>query len=109
MSQLSLPIFPLVSPTDKLTTLELKDGTAIQGYSFGADFSIAGELVFQTSMVGYPESITDPSYKGQVLVVTFPLIGNYGVPSRTEPDPVVKDLPKYFEFNKIHVAGLFLI
>ena len=103
---LSLPIFPPLNETNKLTTLELKDGTVIQGYSFGADVSVAGELVFQTGMVGYPESITDPSYRGQILVITFPLVGNYGVPSREEIDETVAQLPKYFESNQIHVAGL---
>jgi hypothetical protein len=58
--------------------LELQDGTSLVGTSFGAHKSIAGELVFQTGMVGYPESITDPSYRGQILVITFPLVGNYG-------------------------------
>ena len=58
--------------------LELEDGIVYQGYSFGAEKSVAGELVFQTGMVGYPESITDPSYRGQILVITFPLVGNYG-------------------------------
>ncbi|KAF5096704.1 hypothetical protein D0Z03_001565 [Geotrichum reessii] len=104
--QLSLPIFPPLNETNKLTTLELKDGTVIQGYSFGANVSVAGELVFQTGMVGYPESITDPSYRGQILVITFPLVGNYGVPSREEIDETVAQLPKYFESNRIHVAGL---
>ncbi|VVT55503.1 uncharacterized protein SAPINGB_P004629 [Magnusiomyces paraingens] len=108
MLSISVPIFPPLHPDHKLTTLELKDGTLIQGYSFGADKSTAGELVFQTGMVGYPESITDPSYQGQILVITFPLVGNYGVPSRTEIDPIVKSLPKYFESNKIHVAGLIV-
>lgn len=106
MSQVTLPIFPPIHADDKLTTLELKDGTVVQGYSFGADKSVAGELVFQTGMVGYPESITDPSYRGQVLVITFPLVGNYGVPSREEIDEVVATLPKYFESSQIHVAGL---
>ena len=59
-------------------------------------------------MVGYPESLTDPSYRGQILVVTFPLVGNYGVPSRTEMDELLKDLPKRFESNQIHVAGLIV-
>jgi carbamoyl-phosphate synthase/aspartate carbamoyltransferase len=59
-------------------------------------------------MVGYPESLTDPSYRGQILVVTFPLIGNYGVPSRTEMDKILKDIPKYFESSEIHVAGLIV-
>lgn len=90
----------------KLVTLETQDGIAIQGYSFGADVAAAGELVFQTGMVGYPESITDPSYEGQILVITYPLVGNYGVPDRTLMDDVVKSLPKYFESNRIHVAGL---
>ena len=86
--------------------LELQDGTAFQGQSFGADESIAGELVFQTGLVGYPESLTDPSYRGQILVITFPLIGNYGVPSRVEGDGSIADMPAYFESNHIHVAGL---
>lgn len=90
----------------KLVTLETQDGVAIQGYSFGAEVPAAGELVFQTGMVGYPESITDPSYEGQILVITYPLVGNYGVPDRKLMDDVVKTLPKYFESNRIHVAGL---
>lgn len=59
-------------------------------------------------MVGYPESLTDPSYRGQILVITFPLVGNYGVPSRTEMDEVLKDIPKYFESSQIHIAGLIV-
>lgn len=101
----ALPIFPPLHNTDKLMTLELQNGHAVQGYSFGADKPAAGELVFQTGMVGYPESITDPSYEGQILVITFPLVGNYGVPSREEMDAVL-NIPKYFESNRIHVAGL---
>ena len=87
--------------------LELQDGTKCRGYSFGAEgTSVAGELVFQTGMVGYPESITDPSYRGQILVITFPLIGNYGVPSRDATDVVVQGLSAYFEADRIHIAGL---
>lgn len=86
--------------------LELQDGYVCFGQSFGAEKSIAGELVFQTGMVGYPESITDPSYRGQILVVTFPLVGNYGVPSREEMDSLLKDVPAYFEAKEIHIAGL---
>ncbi|OAG09678.1 aspartate carbamoyltransferase [Paraphaeosphaeria sporulosa] len=86
--------------------LELQDGYVCFGQSFGADKSIAGELVFQTGMVGYPESITDPSYRGQILVITFPLVGNYGVPSRDEMDSLLKDLPAHFEAREIHIAGL---
>jgi carbamoyl-phosphate synthase/aspartate carbamoyltransferase len=90
-----------------LISLELQDGTVYQGYSFGAEKkSVAGELVFQTGMVGYPESITDPSYRGQLLVITFPLVGNYGVPSRETMDELLKDLPAYFESSQIHIAGL---
>ncbi|KAJ2582452.1 Carbamoyl-phosphate synthase, partial [Coemansia sp. RSA 1797] len=87
--------------------LVLKDGAVLQGHSFGAEIkSVSGECVFQTGMVGYPESLTDPSYRGQILVLTYPLIGNYGVPSHDEMDPLLKDLPAYFESNQIHVAGL---
>lgn len=89
-----------------LIALELQDGVVYQGYSFGAEKSIAGELVFQTGMVGYPESITDPSYRGQILVITFPLVGNYGVPSRETMDDILKDLPAHFESSQIHIAGL---
>ena len=63
--------------------LVLKDGTTLTGESFGADVSSAGEVVFNTSMVGYPEAMTDPSYRGQILTFTYPLIGNYGVGGRT--------------------------
>jgi carbamoyl-phosphate synthase / aspartate carbamoyltransferase len=86
--------------------LEIQDGEVYEGISFGAQKSAAGELVFQTGMVGYPESLTDPSYRGQILVLTFPLVGNYGVPSRTVMDELLEDLPKYFESSKIHIAGL---
>ena len=86
--------------------LELKDGTVYEGVSFGAKKSAAGELVFQTGMVGYPESVTDPSYRGQILVITFPLVGNYGVPSREAKDELLGDLPKHFESSSIHIAGL---
>jgi len=86
--------------------LELQDGHVCFGQSFGADKGIAGELVFQTGMVGYPESITDPSYRGQILIITFPLIGNYGVPSREQVDSLLGDLPEYFEAKEIHIAGL---
>ncbi|EMC91885.1 hypothetical protein BAUCODRAFT_152247 [Baudoinia panamericana UAMH 10762] len=97
---------------ESMMALEVKDGEHIirfcEGRSFGANRSVAGELVFQTGMVGYPESITDPSYRGQILVVTFPLVGNYGVPPRDEYDPILKDLPAYFEAAEIHVAGLIV-
>ncbi|KAI9679404.1 MAG: hypothetical protein M1817_005426 [Caeruleum heppii] len=86
--------------------LELEDGATFAGHSYGAPKSAAGELVFQTGMVGYPESLTDPSYRGQILVVTFPLVGNYGVPSRSTKDAILQDLLAYFESSTIHVAGL---
>ncbi|KAI3320056.1 pyrABCN [Xylariaceae sp. AK1471] len=91
---------------DELMCLDLEDDSSYQGYSFGAKKSIAGELVFQTGMVGYPESITDPSYRGQILVITFPLVGNYGVPSRETMDELLRDRPAHFESSEIHIAGL---
>ncbi|KAI9859150.1 MAG: hypothetical protein M1813_007106 [Trichoglossum hirsutum] len=92
----------------RLMSLELEDGAVYQGYSFGAEKSAAGELVFQTGMVGYPESVTDPSYRGQILVITFPLVGNYGkcVPSREAMDDLLHDLPAHFEAAEIHISGL---
>ena len=97
---------------DKLIALEVRDGDNVvrfcEGKSFGAERSVAGELVFQTGMVGYPESITDPSYRGQVLVLTNPLVGNYGVPSREDRDPLLADVPAHFEASEIHIAGLIV-
>ncbi|KAI1333088.1 pyrABCN [Xylariaceae sp. FL0255] len=91
---------------DDFMCLDLEDSSSYRGYSFGAKKSIAGELVFQTGMVGYPESITDPSYRGQILVITFPLVGNYGVPSRETMDELLRDRPAHFESSEIHIAGL---
>jgi len=86
------------------TKLVLKDGSIFYGYSFGAKKNVAGEVVFNTGMVGYPECITDPSYRGQILVLTYPLVGNYGVPNYEKVD----DLLKYFESEKIQVQGLII-
>ena len=60
--------------------LTLEDGTVYTGKSFGAAIPTAGEVVFNTAMTGYPESLTDPSYRGQILCLTYPLVGNYGAP-----------------------------
>ncbi|CAM9323832.1 unnamed protein product [Hapterophycus canaliculatus] len=87
-------------------TLTLEDGTKLKGYSFGAHESVAGEVVFSTGMVGYAESLTDPSYKGQMLTLTYPMIGNYGVPDRSLRDKF--GLSKHFESDKIHAAALLV-
>jgi carbamoyl-phosphate synthase small subunit len=84
--------------------LVLEDGTVMEGLSFGSEVSVSGEVVFSTSMVGYPESLTDPSYKGQILVLTYPLIGNYGVPG----DEMENGLPKHFESDRMHISGLVI-
>ncbi|MFN2165107.1 MAG: carbamoyl-phosphate synthase domain-containing protein, partial [Anaerolineae bacterium] len=76
--------------------LELEDGTVFEGTGFGLDGPAAGEVVFNTSMVGYVEAMTDPSYRGQILVMTYPLVGNYGVP---------RD-PERWESDRIQAAGL---
>ena len=81
--------------------LILDDGTEFCGWSFGYEANAVGEVVFNTAMTGYPESLTDPSYAGQILVATYPLIGNYGVPE-TGGEP----LPKFMESERIHVKGL---
>lgn len=81
--------------------LVLEDGSVFEGTSFGFEESTSGEVVFNTGMVGYYESLTDPSYAGQILTCTYPLIGNYGVPQEKK-----KDLPSFFESHKIHVQGL---
>lgn len=86
--------------------LILADGTEWIGYSFGACKSISGEVVFNTGMVGYPEALTDPSYAGQILVLTYPLVGNYGVPDDRILDTL--GLPLHFESSKIQVTGLII-
>ena len=70
----------------KDVTLVLQDGTTFQGKSFGYEKAVTGEVVFNTAMMGYPESLTDPSYAGQMMVLTYPLVGNYGVPPFTFED-----------------------
>eukprot|EP00934_Nitzschia_sp_Nitz4_P008291 Nitzschia sp. Nitz4//scaffold163_size50693//3473//8569//NITZ4_006981-RA/size50693-processed-gene-0.33-mRNA-1//1//CDS//3329538010//8281//frame0 len=85
--------------------LYLADSSSpIPAKSFGAPVSVSGEVVFNTGMVGYPEALTDPSYRGQILVLTYPLIGNYGVPDESMQDE--HGLPLYFESKEIHIAGL---
>jgi carbamoyl-phosphate synthase small subunit len=78
-------------------TLLLEDGTRFEGISFGYDGAAAGEVVFGTGMVGYPEALTDASFRGQILVMTYPIIGNYGVPNQS-----------FWEDDRIHVAGLIV-
>lgn len=84
--------------------LILENGKEFSGKSFGFPHSVAGEVVFNTAMTGYPESLTDPSYKGQILVSTFPLIGNYGVPKMESKNGLLQ----YFESDKIHISGLVI-
>ena len=83
--------------------LILEDGTVFSGWSFGAPCNISGEVVFNTAMTGYPESLTDPSYAGQILVTTFPLIGNYGVPETVTDE---QGLPLWMESERIHAKAL---
>lgn len=85
--------------------LIMENGKVFHGRSFGYPGSIAGEVVFNTAMTGYPESLTDPSYKGQILVSTFPLIGNYGVPP---PKTDQHGLMQYLESDQIHISGLVI-
>ncbi len=88
-----------------MAILILKDGTIFRGESFGAKVDTDGEVVFNTGMVGYPESMTDPSYKGQILTFTYPLIGNYGVPSEEKN---AWGFSKNFESEAIHVRGIIV-
>ncbi len=86
-----------------MAQLILSDGTIFEGTSFGAPVDADGEVVFNTGMAGYPESLTDPSYRGQILVFTYPLIGNYGVPSEELNE---WNFSKYLESENIHVRGV---
>lgn len=84
--------------------LVLEDGHVFEGKSFGSEKSVSGEVVFNTAMTGYPESLTDPSYKGQILTLTYPLIGNYGVPGEDKDDKLFK----FFESYAMHISGLIV-
>lgn len=86
-------------------TLVLSDGTEFKGKSFGYEQPIAGEVVFNTAMMGYPESLTDPSYAGQLLTMTYPLVGNYGVPPFTIES---NGLPTFMESDKIYASALIV-
>lgn len=88
-----------------MATLLLADGTTFHGESFGAAVDTDGEVVFNTGMAGYPESLTDPSYRGQILVFTYPLIGNYGVPSEEKNE---WGFAKNLESESIHVRGVIV-
>jgi carbamoyl-phosphate synthase small subunit len=85
--------------------LVLEDGSHFVGHGFGDTNKISGEVVFSTSMVGYPEALTDPSYKGQILALTYPLVGNYGVPPYS---PSESGIPLYFESDNIKVTGFVI-
>lgn len=85
-------------------TLHLENGLEFHGYSFGYDQPSDGEVVFSTSMVGYPESLTDPSYSGQILCITYPIVGNYGVPE----DRIIDGISEFFESEKIWVRGVII-
>ncbi|EXJ53398.1 carbamoyl-phosphate synthase arginine-specific small chain [Cladophialophora psammophila CBS 110553] len=90
-------------PARERATFTIRNGPIFDGISFGARSNVSGEAVFTTSLVGYPESLTDPSYRGQILVFTQPLIGNYGVPSNTRDE---HGLLKYFESPNIQAVGV---
>lgn len=91
-------------PPRSKARLVLEDGTSYEGESFGAETSVAGEVVFNTGMMGYPETLTDPSYAGQLIVSTYPLVGNYGVPAEKLKDGV----SEVFESHKIHAEALIV-
>ena len=89
----------------KNVTLILDDGPQFHGKSFGYDRPVAGEVVFNTAMMGYPESLTDPSYAGQLMVLTYPLVGNYGVPAfSVEPDGIAT----YMESDRIYAEAIIV-
>jgi carbamoyl-phosphate synthase small subunit len=89
----------------KNATLILDDGSRFEGKSFGYEGNTTGEVVFNTAMTGYPESLTDPSYAGQIMVLTYPLVGNYGVPSCEETE---ESMPKWMESDRIYPMALIV-
>lgn len=89
----------------KNVTLVLEDGTKFHGKSFGYDAPVAGEVVFNTAMMGYPESLTDPSYAGQLMTLTYPLVGNYGVPPFSIEE---NTLATFMESDKIYASAIIV-
>ena len=89
----------------KDVTLVLEDGTQFKGKSFGYDAPVAGEVVFNTAMMGYPESLTDPSYAGQLMTLTYPLVGNYGVPQFSFEK---NGLPTFMESDRIYASAIIV-
>ena len=89
----------------KEVLLILDDGSRFRGYSFGYDKAVAGEGVFNTALTGYPESLTDPSYSGQMMVLTYPLVGNYGVPRQTFE---TNGISTFLESEKIHAEAIIV-
>ncbi|HEU4401530.1 MAG TPA: carbamoyl-phosphate synthase domain-containing protein, partial [Candidatus Polarisedimenticolia bacterium] len=103
--------------TQRLPTpgrLVLEDGAVFPGFSFGAPRPVAGEVVFTTGMVGYPEALTDPSYRGQILSFTYPSQGNYGIPAlrvptddrRAAPGTVGVPPARPWESDRVQAAGV---
>src|SRR5260370_27566354 len=88
---------------DRAAVLALDDGLIFRGKSFGAPVDVTGEVVFNTSMIGYPELLTDPSYDEQIVVMTYPILGSYGVPSYSLCDE--HGLPLHYESDSIKVKG----
>ena len=86
-------------------TLRLENGLEFQGYSLGCEKPVSGEVVFNTAMVGYPEQLTDPTYNEQILCLTYPLVGNYGVPSE---ELMAESLSRNLESEKIQPNGLII-
>jgi carbamoyl-phosphate synthase small subunit len=89
----------------KDVTLVLQDGTRFQGKSFGYEKPVAGEVVFNTAMMGYPESLTDPSYAGQLMTLTYPLVGNYGVPPFTREQ---NGIATFMESDRIYASAIIV-
>ena len=89
----------------KDVTLVLQDGTKFKGKSFGFEKPVAGEVVFNTAMMGYPESLTDPSYAGQLMTLTYPLVGNYGVPPFTIED---NGIATFMESDRIYAKAIIV-
>ena len=94
-----------INNENMLATLILEDGTTFQGRSFGAKRSVSGEVVFNTAMTGYVESLTDPSYAGQLMTLTYPLVGNYGVPPFTTQ---ADGLAHFMESDRIYASALIV-